>query len=202
MKNVILIGYFTETAELLENNGYKIIGYVDKDISNCNYPYLGNDTEFISNKEIYKNFSLFLVPDNPFVRKSLYTYYHSEGFHFETVISKNAFVSKSAIISEGCMIQSGCNISSNVTLGCCVRINSLANIMHDCKIGDFSVVAPSAVLLGKVTLNDCVYIGSNATVLPEVQIETGSILGAGAVLTKNITEKSTYIGVPAKKMEK
>ncbi len=202
MKSVILIGYFIEAVELLENNGYKIKGYVDNEISDSRYQYLGSDEDFVKQKSLYKKYSLFLVPDNPKIRKKLYTFYHSEGFHFETVISKNAIVSKSAVISEGCMVQAGCNISSNVKLGCCVRVNSLANIMHDCAIGDFSVIAPSSVLLGKVKINDCVYIGANSTVLPGVKIESGAILGAGAVLTKDISEPSAYIGVPAKKLLK
>ena len=46
-----------------------------------------------------------------------------------------------------------------------------------------------------------VYIGSNATLLP-VRICDDVVIGAGAVVTKDITEPGTYIGNPAKKLEK
>ena len=50
-----------------------------------------------------------------------------------------------------------------------VKVNTNANIMHDCLIGNYVTVAPNAVLLGKVEIDDKAYIGANATLLPSVK---------------------------------
>lgn len=202
MKEIVLIGFFSEAIELCEKANYSIIGYVDQEKQQTELTYLGDDFSFIQNKEKYLKYNLFLVPDSPVLRMKLYTLYHDNGFKFETVVSPDAIVSKSACIDEGCMIQAGCNISSDVVLRKCVRINSMANIMHDTMVNDFSVVAPSAVLLGRVSVGSCSYIGANATVLPGIQIKKNCMVGAGAVVTKNIEESITVVGIPAKKLIK
>ena len=55
---------------------------------------------------------------------------------------------------------------------------------------------------GKIVVCDDVWIGANATVVPDVCIGKGSIIGAGAVVTKNISEYSICVGVPAKVIKK
>lgn len=197
-KKIILVGFFCEAIELCEKCGYEIVGYVENKKNDSQYKYLGNDSEFIKKRNEYQSYELFLVPDNPKVRQKLYNIYHNNGFRFATLISPQAIVSKSAHIGEGCMIQDGVNISSNVVLGKCVRVNSMANCMHDVHIEDFCVIAPSAVLLGHVNILDKAYIGANATVLPKLTINGGCV-GAGAVVTKNVMQE-TVIGVPARRM--
>lgn len=200
-KAIILIGYFSEAVELCEKAQYKIVGIVDnKQPIGCPYDYIGDDAHMLNNSEKYFDIPLFLVPDAPKARKKLYNLYHQKGFRFETVISPAAMVSKSAHIGEGCMIQDGCNISSNVKLGTCVRVNSLANIMHDSEIGDFSTIAPSGVILGRCKLKSLVYIGANATILPGKIVCLGGVVGAGAVVTKDVSKGVTVAGIPAKQL--
>ncbi len=203
MKKIILIGYFSEAAELCEKAGYTIAGVVDKNKpENCHYPYLGDDQDFIYNNKHTNEIPLMLVPDAPKIRKALFEEYYKNGFCFETVISPNSFVSKSAIISEGSMIQDGCNISSNVKIGKCVRINSMANVMHDANIGDFVTIAPSSVILGHCDVEELSYIGANATILPGKAIHSAAVVGAGAVVTKDVETQTTVAGVPARKIVK
>lgn len=202
-KPIILIGYFAEAVELCEKAHYQIVGIVDSEQPvGCSYDYIGDDAYLLSNSEKYAPIPLFLIPDAPGVRKKLYNLYRQKGFHFATVISPTAIISKSAHIGTGCMIQDGCNISSNVKLGICVRVNSLANIMHDSEVGDFSTIAPSGVILGKCKLENSVYIGANATILPGRSVRLGGVVGAGAVVTKNVNERVTVAGVPAKQLQK
>lgn len=202
MDRVILIGYFTETIELCEKCGCSIVGVVDSD-DKGSYPYLGNDECFINNYLNYLDIPLVITPDSPSVRKRLYERYKNLGFRFKTLIAPEAIISKSANISEGCVIQSLCSISSNVCLGKCVRVNTMANIMHDTVVGDFSTIAPNAVLLGSCNIGPECYIGANSTVLPEKKIAPSRgavIVGAGAVVTKDINNRMTVVGVPAKKL--
>lgn len=197
MEEVILIGYFCEIEELCTKCGCTIIGVVDNEPKGP-YRYLGNDEEFTSKYSEYVNVPLVLTPDKPEVREKIYEKYKRLGFSFKTLIAPEAVISNTAIISEGCMIQSLCNISSNVYLGMCVRINTGANIMHDCKVGAYSVIAPNAVLLGHVSVGSKAYVGANSTLLPGVSVGINATIGAGAVVTKTVAESTVVVGVPAR----
>ena len=196
MEKVILIGYFHETVELCEKCGCQVAGYVDSaEKGPC--PYLGTDETFIRLYRDYVKIPLVITPDNPDARSRIYEQYGKLGFRFKTLIAPDAVISKSAVISEGCMIQSLCNVSCNAFLGKCVRMNTGANVMHDSHIGDFSVIAPNAVILGHIHVGDRAYIGANSTVLPHLSVGNDSTVGAGSVVTKNVPAGIVVAGVPA-----
>jgi acetyltransferase-like isoleucine patch superfamily enzyme len=77
-------------------------------------------------------------------------------------------------------------------------INTRANIHHDVSIGEFSEVAPSAILLGKCTIGKNTFIGAGAIILPNIEIGDNCIIGAGSVVTKNFRSYSKVKGNPAK----
>jgi serine acetyltransferase len=45
-------------------------------------------------------------------------------------------------------------------------------------------------------------VGTGARILQQLHLCSQSVIGAGAVVTRSIEEPGTYIGVPARKMEK
>ena len=100
----------------------------------------------------------------------------------------------------GLIMQANSVVSSDVIIGRCVKINTSATVTHNVSIGDYSIIAPGAVILGRVSIGKRVYVGANATVLPDLTIEDGSVIGAGAVVTKSIPANSTVAGVPAKRI--
>ncbi len=211
--DVILIGSFTETIEIiLSQEHLRLVGVIDKspefvpDQYKDILPYLGNDN-IIETQEFCNTYShshLVISPDLPGVRKKLCNQYLAAGFKLINVISPKANVSPTAKIEEcgSIIIQGLVNVSSNVRIGKCVKINVMANIMHDCVLGDFTTIAPNAVLLGGVVVGDLSYIGANATILPGVHISKGVIIGAGAVVTKNVPGGSVFAGNPAREMKR
>jgi len=201
MDNVILIGYFNETAELCEKCGCTIVGVVDKE-NPGRYCYLGNDEEFGEKYKEYINIPLVITPDKPSIRKALHEYYKALGFQFKTLIAPDATVSKTAKIAEGCIVQSGCNISSESILHSCVHVNTHANVTHNIVIGKFATIAPDAVVLGYTKIEAESYIGANSTILPYVRVGQQSIVGAGAVVTKDVKDNCTVVGVPARCLDK
>ncbi|MFY0650658.1 MAG: N-acetyltransferase [Cyclobacteriaceae bacterium] len=109
-------------------------------------------------------------------------------------------IQKNVSIGKNCRIQSHSFICELVTIG------------NDCFIGHgvmfindtFSEGGPAGgntELWKKTTLGSNVSIGSNATILPVVICDS-VVIGAGAVVTKDITEPGTYIGNPARKLNK
>jgi sugar O-acyltransferase (sialic acid O-acetyltransferase NeuD family) len=209
-RNIILIGGFIETIELVLNNGFNIVGIVDKSVNNISFryresfAYMGNDKEAISlmqNMDI--KLPILLSPDLPIIRQKLFKFYGVINSIHINLISDKANVSLSSSIEEGSsvIIQDFVNVSSNVTIAKCVHINTYANVMHDCILEDFVTIAPNAVLLGAVHVGENSYIGANATILPGIEIGKNAIIGAGAVVTKDVKADEVVAGVPAKKIK-
>lgn len=199
-KKIIIVGAFHEVIELAENSGYEIIGLIDnnKTGSYKNYNILCNDYQVDSFDKDLKQIPLVITPDKPQLRGNLYAYYMSKGFKFSSLISIFSKVSKSAMIKEGTIIQYGVNVSAEVEIGGLVKLNTCCNIMHNSVVGDFTTIAPNAVVLGNVKIGKNCYIGSNATLLPNIKISDDVIVGAGAVVTKDVPPLSIVAGNPAK----
>ena len=77
-----------------------------------------------------------------------------------------------------------------------------SSIDHDCWIGDFSHISVGAHVAGTVSIGNSSWIGAGATVINDVNICGECMIGAGTVVINNIEESGTYIGVPAKRIEK
>lgn len=197
-KQIILVGYFSEMAELCQRCGYIISGYIDNQIiPDIPYAYLGSDNDIITLYEKYHDTPIVITPDAPKIRERLFYLYKNVGFKFQNIISPTSYVSPSAQLGIGIVIQHGVNISSNTIIGNFVKLNTNANVMHDCTIKDYVTVAPNAVILGDVLVENNSYIGANSTILPHCKISSNVTVGAGAVVTKNITKDKVVKGIPA-----
>lgn len=205
MKRVILVGFFHEMAELCMDCGLDVIGTIDKKRSDgldWGVPCLGNDADAIELYQRYKDVEVIITPDAPRIRRKLADYYRSIGFSFATVIHPSASISPTAQIGEGVVIQKGVFVSANSRIGAFCKLNTHCNVTHDIIVGDYSTIAPDAVLLGYVTVGDHCYVGANSTILPHCIIEDDVTIGAGAVVTKNVDSSSTVVGVPARTLLK
>ena len=114
------------------------------------------------------------------------------------LIHPNAFVSSMAKLGLGVIIMAGAVVNADAVLGDGVIVNTCASVDHDCTVGDFAHVSVGAHLAGTVMVGEKTFIGAGATVINNISICDGCTIGAGAVVVKNITEKGTYVGVPAK----
>ncbi len=202
VKEVILVGAFHEMIELTESCGFTIAGIFDNTLagSYLDYPILGTDQDAGKFFNQYGKIPVVITPDQPRLRSKLAAYYKALGYRFTNLISPHARLSRFCHIGNGVVIQDLVNISSHVTIHDFVKLNSLCNIMHDSVIGEFSTVAPNAVVLGRITIGNHTYIGANSTILSEKIIGCSVIVGAGAVVTKDVLDNQVVIGNPARKM--
>lgn len=122
---------------------------------------------------------------------------------FETLISPSAnLMSNSIVIGAGSVICANCIITCDVNLGDHAQLNLATTIGHDTKTGPFFTTAPGVHISGKVIAGDCVYFGTNASTVEDISICDNVIIGAAACVSKDIIDSGTYVGVPAKKLEK
>ena len=107
--------------------------------------------------------------------------------HPKANIGKNLFIDHGmgVVIGETSKIGNNVTIYHNVTLGgIAPSINS--NDQRDMK--------------RHPTLKDNVVVGSGAQILGPIIIGENSLIGSNSVITKNVSEKSVMVGIPAKKV--
>lgn len=107
-------------------------------------------------------------------------------------------IQKSVEIGENTRVQSHTFICELVTIGNDCFIGHGVMFIND-KFENGGPAQGNKDLWLHTTIGNNVSIGSNATILP-VKICDEVVIGAGAVVTKDITEKGTYVGNPAKKL--
>jgi len=127
---------------------------------------------------------------------------HGEGV-FKTLVSPSAnLMDPSIIVGYGSVICANCILTCDITLGPWSQLNLATTIGHDVQTGAFFTTAPGVHISGKVTANDLVYFGTNSSTVEDITICENVTIGAAACVAKDIVEGGTYVGVPAKKLEK
>jgi acetyltransferase-like isoleucine patch superfamily enzyme len=113
-----------------------------------------------------------------------------------TKVGAFAEIGKDVIIGKNCSIGCGAFIPENVIIRDNVFIGPhvvFTNDKYAPSNGAWRDNPPTVVAEG-------VSIGANATILPNLTIERESSVGAGSVVTKNVREKSTVVGNPAREV--
>ena len=121
------------------------------------------------------------------------------GLEWPALIHPTAIIDlDSASLGEGCFIAAGVTATVNVILEPFSLLNFGCTVGHESRIGAGSVVNPGANISGGVIIGTGVLIGTGAQVLQYLHIGAGATVGAGAVDTRNVTECTTVVGVPAR----
>lgn len=91
---------------------------------------------------------------------------------------------------------------SNTIIGNYSKISKLCVIAHNNHIGDNVVITGSVMLSGSNVIEDNVWIAPNSSIRGWVNVDEGATIGMAAVVTKNIPAHETWVGNPARKLEK
>ena len=106
------------------------------------------------------------------------------------------------IIGEGSFIGANSILTTNIQIGNHAILNRGNHIGHDCIIGNYFSAMPGSIVSGNVHIGNGVYLGTNSSVIEKKYILHDIVIGANSVVIRDITERGTYVGVPAKKIEK
>ena len=210
MKDLIIFGasgFGREVAWLVErinkvNLTWNILGYID-------------DNEAIQNSEINgykvlgKTGDIKKYSDNTYficavgaskIRQNIVSKIKNINpeTHFATLIDPSVEVSDRVTVGEGTIICAHTIITVNISIGNHVIINLDCTIGHDSVLNDFVTLYPSVNVSGITTVGCCTELGTGMQIIQGITVGSHSIIGAGAVVVKNIPDKCTAIGCPAK----
>lgn len=201
MKKLVVVGasgHGKVVADIAQKNGYREIVFLDdnEEIYECGgYPVIGN-----SSQAKWIDADVIVGIGNGNIRKQIQESIPEE--KLVTLIHPDAVVAENVEIGTGTVVMAGTVINSGARIGKGCIINTCSSVDHDCTVGDYVHVAVGSHLCGMVSVGNGTWIGAGAIVSNQISICSDCMIGAGAVVVNSIEKCATYIGVPARKMEK
>ena len=200
MEKTILIigasGHGKVVADIAKKNGYEKIYFLDDNpsLSECGgYPVLGNSSKYLD-----FDCDIFVAIGNAGIRKHIQENVEKEGKSIATLIHPNAVIGENVRIGAGTVVMAGAVINPCAAIGKGCIINTCASVDHDCILEDYVHISVGAHLAGTVHVGASTWIGVGAVVSNNINVTAGCMIGAGAVVVREIENKGTYVGVPAK----
>ena len=119
-------------------------------------------------------------------------------FDFPVIMHPSAVVSRSATIGPGTVVMANAVLNPGATIGSGCIINTSATVEHDCVLAAGVHVGPGARIAGGVRVGERAWIGMGSCVLQGVKVGDEATIGAGAVVLRDVSDKHTVVGNPAK----
>ncbi len=205
MEKLILIGaggYAKSVIDSIDFYNNQIVGFLDEFIerdSHLGYPIIAHSLDQLDRPEDYVYF--ISIGDNA-NRKRWFDILTNRHLRIINVIDKSANVSLKATIGTGCFIGKSAIINSMARIGDDCIVNTKALMEHGTKIGSHVNLSTNSVINGDVIVGDGTFIGSSAVVIGQKTIGKWATVGAGAVVISDIEDRSVYVGIPARKVDK
>lgn len=202
-------GFAKELLDLAIDQGYQDIFFLEKQ-QGPQKTLLGFPVLPESLIPSFKDTVYAIGVADPKIRKKIYDTY-SYLTYPNLVHSQASLGYKTAIMleqSKGTIIAAGARITNSCQFGdfICVSFNS--TIGHDCILDNYVSVMPGANVSGCVHIQQGTYIGTNAAILPGKNpdclkiLGENSVIGAGAIVRENTLPNKTYVGIPAKELNR
>lgn len=202
---VAIVGYSGHAYVIIDiflNAGRLVTAYCDEEEKSNNpyhLNYLGKESEVINK---LKKFDYFACVGHNGIREKIITQLSKHLGNPINAIHPSAVVSASVRMGDGVMIAANATLNPLVEIGRGVICNTSSSIDHECIIGDFTHIAPNAVLCGNVQVGRNSFIGANSVIRQGVTIGNNVTIGAGTVVLKDVADGVTLVGNPARTLVK
>jgi UDP-perosamine 4-acetyltransferase len=193
-------GHAKVVAEIFEEAAdFEIIGCTSRDSTTdvLGYPILGDDDLLPELLRDGVRYAFVALGENN-LRRKLIRHVTALGFELVNAVSRKAVVSRRARLQAGIAIMPGAVINSESKIGEGAIVNTGATVDHDCLVGSYCHIAPGVNLAGTVCVGDGTFLGIGSRVIPGISIGCWAMVGAGAVVIRNVPDRVTVAGVPAK----
>ena len=196
-------GHAKVVADVLQLQGYSVLGYTDIDSEKgylpSTIPFLGNDQAIFGHQPA----SIFLANGLGSVRstagrRQLYERFANAGYQFVKLIHPSAVVASNVMLGEGAQIMAGAVIQPGTSVDKNVIVNTKASLDHDCLISNHVHVAPGVTISGGVCVGEGTHIGTGAIIIQGISIGENCLIGAGAVVVADVKDGMAVTGVPAR----
>jgi UDP-perosamine 4-acetyltransferase len=197
-------GHAAVVWDCLKLLGRRVEGYVALEPQDTlrGLPWLGDDKQFCRS---YTPSRVSLMNGIGMVRAGrargdLFRKYEAMGYRFVNLIHPSAVISAQARIQpdSGVQIMAGSIVQTDAMIGPNVLINTRAVIEHHAEIGSGVHIAPGSVICGGVRIGKDTLVGAGSTVIQGVRIGDEVTVGAGSVVLRDVPDRVTIMGVPAK----
>jgi sugar O-acyltransferase (sialic acid O-acetyltransferase NeuD family) len=203
-KPIAIIGYSGHAhtgIDILIASGYAVEAYCDnepKESNPFNLLYLGTENDPVVREKLqYYDYFIGIGNNNP-LRRKIYEAVSPLLGEPVNAIHPSAVISPSVKLSHGHFISANVSINALCELGMTAVCNTGSVIEHGCIIGDFTFIAPGAVLCGDVTIGENTFVGANSVIKQGVKVGKNVIIGAGSVIIKDIPDGLKVVGNPAR----
>jgi sugar O-acyltransferase (sialic acid O-acetyltransferase NeuD family) len=204
MSDIAIIGTGGMAKEIwgLCQTAYNVLGFV---VERQEYldtfmglPILAADTEFLMKERR----NCVIANGTPDIRRKIAGMYLGSAHNFPKIIHPSAIIFGVPDIGRGVTIMPGGVIQPDVRIYDFVHLNMGVTIGHDVIVGQYSVINHNAGISGNVKIGEACLIGAGAIIIEGNTIGDGATVGAGAVITKDVPPGETWVGIPARKLEK
>lgn len=112
----------------------------------------------------------------------------------------NVVIEKDVTIGSNTCIDRA--VVGSTIIGEGTKIDNLVHIAHGAKIGKHCLIVAGTVVGGSCEIGDYSYLGMGSLIKNKVKVGKGCTIGMGAVVLKDVPDGETWVGNPAKKLEK
>jgi len=203
-KPVAIVGYSGHShtgIDILTACGYKVEVYCDneeKSHNPFNLKYLGSENDPAVQK-VLQQYDYFIgIGNNNLLRRKIYETLFPVLGQPVNAIHPSAVISPSVKMKFGHFIAPNVSINALTELGMTAVCNTGSVIEHGCIIGDFTFIAPGAVLCGNITIGENTFVGANSVIKQGMVVGKNVIIGAGSVILQDVPDNVTIVGNPAR----
>ena len=182
-------------SELAAAHGLTIVAFVDHN----------DGASFETWRERFRDLPSIVTALDPATRRALVDRIATAGGSFLTLGKSGGGVSSSVTFGDGSLVLGDGALSINfaTTVGRHVILMTPASIGHDCTIGDFVTIFPSAAISGNVDIADDVVIDAGCVIVNgsadrPLRVGRGARIDVGAVVTKSVPSGATIAGNPGR----
>jgi len=124
------------------------------------------------------------------VRVKVFGLLAGAGYEFPAVVSPHAVAEPSSNIGEGVQVFANAYVGADAVLEPRCMVNTAAVVSHDCVIGEYTHIAPGAMLAGHVHVGKRTLVGMGVTTAIGINIGSGVRVGNGAIVLADVPDKT------------